>query len=417
MKTKQMIIVTSLELVLLAIANAPFSTARGQGSLTPPGAPGPTMLTLSQIEPRTPVSYLPYAITNSGSYYLTANLTGVAGSNGITVMAGNVSLDLTGFTLSGVPGSGDGITVVGGQINIVIRNGNLQGWDGYGVNGTNGSQCRLEHLLAWNNGSGGLAAGNSSTVENCGARLNLFNGITVGDGSVVKHSTATTNGLLFTMYPVGSGIVGGSGTVVSDCAASFNAAWGITVSDNSTLTGCTASHNPAQGGIATGNRCTIIDCTANENLDVRFGTTTPGIKTGDGCTIKNGIASANGTGIAAGDACNVIDCTACNNAIGSGLGIGVGDCSTVRGCIASGNHYNGIIIHSSCFVFDNSVTLTVNGPGILMMGSNNVVIRNLVTTNNFSIPIGAANTNNAIGTIESAGTVNTDKNPQANFVP
>ena len=31
----------------------------GQGSLTPPGAPGETMKTLAQVEPRTPISSLP----------------------------------------------------------------------------------------------------------------------------------------------------------------------------------------------------------------------------------------------------------------------------------------------------------------------------------------------------------------------
>src|SRR5579883_474024 len=75
-----------------------------QGSLTPPGAPAPTMKTLSQIEPRTPISSLPFTIYIPGSYYLTTNLTGVSNSDGITISTGNVTLDLNGFTLQGVPG-------------------------------------------------------------------------------------------------------------------------------------------------------------------------------------------------------------------------------------------------------------------------------------------------------------------------
>ena len=46
----------------------------GQGSLTPPGAPGETMKALAQVEPRTPISSLPYTISESGSYYVTGNL-------------------------------------------------------------------------------------------------------------------------------------------------------------------------------------------------------------------------------------------------------------------------------------------------------------------------------------------------------
>ncbi len=50
------------------------SSGLGQGSLTPPGAPAPTMRSLDQIEPRTPISTLPFTITTGGHYYLTKSL-------------------------------------------------------------------------------------------------------------------------------------------------------------------------------------------------------------------------------------------------------------------------------------------------------------------------------------------------------
>ena len=46
----------------------------GQGSLTPPGAPGETMKSLEQVEPRTPISSLPYTISESGSYYVVSSI-------------------------------------------------------------------------------------------------------------------------------------------------------------------------------------------------------------------------------------------------------------------------------------------------------------------------------------------------------
>ena len=75
----------------------------GQGSLTPPGAPGETMHTLEEVyertDPRTPISSLPYTITESGSYYVTGNLSSTG--HGIIIESSGVTVDLMGFSLTG----------------------------------------------------------------------------------------------------------------------------------------------------------------------------------------------------------------------------------------------------------------------------------------------------------------------------
>src|SRR6478752_6422281 len=96
-----------MKFLLTALASALLVTPElfAQGVLAPTAAPGPLMKSLDQIEPRTPISSLPYTIATSGSYYFTKNLEFTdTGGNAITIYANDVTLDLGGFTLSSIAG-------------------------------------------------------------------------------------------------------------------------------------------------------------------------------------------------------------------------------------------------------------------------------------------------------------------------
>jgi hypothetical protein len=125
---------TAILLVTLHFAGVPDSFA--QGTLTPPGAPVPTMKSLDQIEARTPISALPFTINSPGSYYLTKSLNVTTG-NGITINAAQVTLDLNGFTISSTASSanGTGIAIASGLGDITIFNGHIKGGVAY-LNGT-----------------------------------------------------------------------------------------------------------------------------------------------------------------------------------------------------------------------------------------------------------------------------------------
>jgi hypothetical protein len=114
--------------LLLSTLNVQISAAFAQGSITPPGPPAATMLTLTQVEPRTPISSVPVTIANPGSYYLTANLVCTV-SNAVTIAANGVTLDLNGFTISStVPNAANGGTAIllnSGLSDITICNGHI----------------------------------------------------------------------------------------------------------------------------------------------------------------------------------------------------------------------------------------------------------------------------------------------------
>lgn len=324
--------------VLLATAIVLVATAwLLSGNPLPPAGPiGPTMKTLNEIEPRGCIASLPAYLNEEGSYCVSANLTAKAGSrDAIVIGASNVTLDLGGFTLSGlvdgrpVPGL-SAIRVVDGVGCITIRNGNISRWGGAGVAASGASELKIEGLCVTFNAGGGVLTGENSIVSNCIARSNGAGGIAAGAGSIFTSCVAAKN--------AGSGLSGGEGSLVKDCVSRSNAENGITVLGGGNVTDCTAGKN-AKIGIGAGAGATVETCSSSENG-------LAGVFAENGCTIRGNSVSANTKdGLRVASVCNVVENTCTNNgrggaAGGPGSGAGIllaGDRNHVERNLATGN--------------------------------------------------------------------------------
>ena len=191
----------------------------GQGSLTPPGAPAPTMKTLDQVEPRTPISSTLYMISNSGSYYLTTNLTGE-----LTIAANNVSLDLNGFSIIGT--GWNAILQSGARSNLHIFNGVISAPNGNGIDFSISSASAngiLENLRIYNCLIHGIVVGSGFTIRNCTVYNSDLAGIWLDGDSRVTECTVTGCGTGLKLVGTGAYV---SGNILKGNADNYDFAAG-----------------------------------------------------------------------------------------------------------------------------------------------------------------------------------------------
>jgi len=223
-----------------------------------------------------------HIISANGSYYLSDNITGVSGRNGIRVAAQNVTIDLNGFSVIGVAGSLDGIFLFAAATpnTIVIKNGTVRNWGGNGI-ATNtigffgegtlynvnllantsagfsnsfGARWSFYNCVARSNGLGGFNTGGGvSVLENCEALNNTSNGFTVSNASILKNCVARSNT---------SHGFSGSG-IMTNCIATGNSLDGFNLLGGR-ATDCTSTQNGSDGFQMIFN-CAVIRCTAQGN--------------------------------------------------------------------------------------------------------------------------------------------------------
>ena len=318
------------------------------GPLDPPSAPsGPSGV----FGAGTPISSLPLTISTPGSYYLTGNLTGVSGQNGIIIASNDVSIDMRGFTLTGVAGTGDGIRTQTPTLwrGIQIRNGTARGWGGSGFQLQTANGGVFDSLIAEGNSGWGFVIGEGGTISHCTAVANAFSGV---------NATVAT---------------------VSGCVSEKNGGHGYQIS-NVVLTDCVANYNTFNGVMDTGVS-RVDGCIVRGNQAI-------GIETQSSQVTDNNVQFNAGTGIDVSSVGSVIarnEVTA-NSQTGTGQGIRVtGDNARVED-----NH----VVDYAGFA--------VQDVGIAVTGAGNVVIGNSAHNNvaNYSL----AGAGGSYGPLQNAAT-------------
>jgi parallel beta-helix repeat protein len=372
MKTKQIIrcVLASTCFISLALGPAVF----GQGALTPPGAPSPTMKTLQQVEPRTPISALPFVITNAGSYYLTTNVIAIASNPGITIYTNNVTLDLSGFTVQGVPTAGTAVYMPNACTNVTVRNGAITGWANNGVYGLSVYNLVCERLTISGIANYGIYCGGGGTLQDC----------------LVQNGTI--------------GIYMTNGTV-SACTVKSSSSVGISAW-SSTVSACTVQSSGTEGIYA--NYSVVSGC----NVSGWFYDIYAVHSSVSGCTVSGG-----SNGIEA-EASSVSGCLV-QGCFYSGIYIDYPGCQIIgNNCIGNNTSVStydaGILVNDNNNRIENNHVTGSGYAGIRLYGSytGNIIIRNTVSGSGSNY---ITNSTSAFGPIITAVGTITNLNPWANF--
>ncbi len=321
---------------------------------------------------------MPFVLTNSGSYVVTENLKGSAGSNGITIAASDVTLDLNGFSLAGAPGSLSGIAVSGKRINVIIKNGVVREWGQSGIQGLSASNAAVQSVQAYRCGVDGLQVGTGWTLFECEASDNGRDGISAQDISLLTQCLARNNARY--------GIVAGDYCLLESCSARENASVGIKFGQVGGAVQAVSRGN-GSSGIEPGAGSLISDATVHQN-------------------------ATNGVNLFMGGV-KVQRLTAYGNA-GFGL-YSVAPSTFVEDSAFRANTNGGIRLSSMSFALNNHVDSSVLGPGIEVTGTATRVEANHATFNQIGFSISGTNHVIVKNTAYRNATTNYIVQPPTNF--
>jgi hypothetical protein len=142
---------------------------------------------LAQTKITRPSGGLPYKITKSGSYFLGANLAVTTKTTtAIVVNVNYVTINLNGFTISGLGSSSTGTGIdASAAAGVIIANGTITS---YGTGIKLSSNSTVENVQILNNATDGINVSGSSCV--------VSNSLISGNSGIGLNFADTTSGYL-----------------------------------------------------------------------------------------------------------------------------------------------------------------------------------------------------------------------------
>lgn len=361
--------VQTMAVLSLALTAGVLSERAAAGPLSPPsGVVTSTGKTLREVAPETaitpptnPTSFAAMIrISQSGNYYLTGDLViSTPGFAGIEITANDVTLDMRGFRIVGIPGSTLGIGGSETASGFKLRNGTITNTGGIGIGLGFADNVVVENVRVQYAAASAIVLGPGAKVNNCQV-FSCQSGITVEAGSAISNCTVrNTSGVGFTTR---------LGCKITNSIAIGNLT-GFLLGQGSSAESCTATTNTGVGfqsnSLAVFNRC------------VARSNGTHGFDVGQGSHVLASYAATNGSdGFRIDRATRITDCQSFTNGT-SGTGAGIR-------ALSSGNTIEGNSVN------DNPV-------GISIEGSPNLYIRNTaVGSSQFNFSVANGNRGNVV---------------------
>lgn len=342
------------------------------GSVNPPaGAVQATGKTLTEVEPRRAVTAanVPgnanynYRIVAPGSYYLVQNETLSANTGVIEIASSDVTLDLSGYTLTGA------INATSAVSNVTVRNGTVTSGPGITAfvglrsGGAGGDLCVVENLTIRLASTTVVNVGENSVVRNVRVR---GAGSTVGGFVIAGARSMLTDVIVENPQTLGSTCVTAGASSMLRNVVTLGGSQGISAGASSLLHDCrvSLSNQGAGAGIVLGQGCSATNCVSNSNQGKGFDLAT-------NCRLTNCEASENfGGGFVDANANSVFfsNCIADGNF--NEVNFLAGGFVNIVGGTSRGGTAGGVELGAGARVDGMTVVNTSGGPGIAITSGN-----------------------------------------------